>query len=85
MSRAAYNFKDDYSIFRPIRIFPIVEKIKEIAKKYKKIVVMEMNTGQYANEVERLLHREVKLVPILGGKIDLQDIWGGLRRLKRGK
>ncbi len=85
MSRASYNFKDDYSIFRPIRIFPIVEKIKEIAKKYKEIIVMEMNTGQYKSEVEKLLHREVKLVPILGGKIDLQDIWGGLRRLKRGK
>jgi 2-oxoglutarate ferredoxin oxidoreductase subunit alpha len=85
MSRAAYNFKDDYSIFRPIRIFPIVEKIKEIARKYKEIVVMEMNTGQYKSEVEKLLHREVKLVPILGGKIDLNDIWSKLRRIKKKK
>ena len=85
MSRVAYDFKDDFSIYRPVRIFPIVEKIKEIAKKYKEIVVMEMNTGQYANEVERFLHREVKLVPILGGKIDLNEIASKLRRIKKKK
>ena len=85
LSRAAYGLKDDFSIYRPIRIFPIVEKLKDIAKKYKEIVVMEMNTGQYANEVERLLHREVKLLPILGGKIDLNEIASRLRRIKRKK
>ena len=85
MSRVAYDFKDDFSIYRPVRIFPIVEKIKEIAKEYKEIVVMEMNTGQYANEVERFLHREVKLVPILGGKIDLNEIAAKLRRIKKKK
>ena len=85
MSRVAYDFKEDFAIYRPVRIFPIVEKIKEIAKKYKEIVVMEMNTGQYANEVERLLHREVKLIPILGGKIDLNEIAAKLRRIKKKK
>ena len=85
LSRAAYDLKDDFSIYRPIRIFPIVEKLKEIAKKYKEIVVMEMNAGQYANEVERLLHREIKSIPILGGKIDLNEIASKLRRIKRKK
>ncbi len=85
MSRVAYDFKEDFAIYRPVRIFPIVEKIKDIAKKYKKIVVMEMNTGQYANEIERLLHREVKLIPILGGKIDLKEIASKLRRIKKKK
>ncbi|MCR4289134.1 MAG: hypothetical protein NUV86_02590 [Candidatus Scalindua sp.] len=85
MSRVAYDFKEDFAIYRPVRIFPIVEKIKAIAKKYKEIVVMEMNTGQYANEVERLLHREVKLLPILGGKIDLKEIASKLRRIKKKK
>jgi len=85
MSRVAYDFKEDFAIYRPVRIFPIVEKIKEIAKKYKDIVVMEMNTGQYAHEVERLLHREVKLIPILGGKIDLSEIASKLRRIKKKK
>ncbi len=85
MSRVAYDFKEDFAIYRPVRIFPIVEKIKDIAKKYKKIVVMEMNTGQYANEVERLLHREINLLPILGGKIDLNEIASKLRRIKKKK
>ncbi len=85
MSRVAYDFKEDFAIYRPVRIFPIVEKIKEIAKKYTEIVVMEMNTGQYAHEVERLLHREVKLTPILGGKIDLSEIASKLRRIKKKK
>ncbi len=85
MSRVAYDFKEDFAIYRPVRIFPIVEKIKEIAKKYKEIVVIEMNTGQYANEVERFLYREVKLIPILGGKIDLNEIASKLRRIKKKK
>ncbi len=85
MSRVAYEFKEDFAIYRPVRIFPIVEKIKDIAKKYKEIVVMEMNTGQYANEIERLLHRKIKLLPILGGKIDLKEIASKLRRIKKKK
>ncbi|MCP4267284.1 MAG: 2-oxoacid:acceptor oxidoreductase subunit alpha [Candidatus Brocadiaceae bacterium] len=85
MSRVAYDFKEDFAIYRPVRIFPIVEKIKDIAKKYKEIIIMEMNTGQYANEVERLLHREVKLLSILGGKIDLNEIASKLRRTKKKK
>jgi 2-oxoglutarate ferredoxin oxidoreductase subunit alpha len=85
LSRAAYDLKEDFAIYRPIRIFPIIEKIKEIAKQYKEIVVMEMNTGQYVNEIERLLHREVKLISIIGGKIDLNEIWSKLRRIKKKK
>jgi 2-oxoglutarate ferredoxin oxidoreductase subunit alpha len=85
LSRAAYDLKEDFAIYRPIRIFPIVERLKDIAKKYKEIVVMEMNTGQYANEVERLLHREIKFIPILGGKIDLNEIASKLRRIKKKK
>jgi 2-oxoglutarate ferredoxin oxidoreductase subunit alpha len=85
LSRAAYELKEDFAIYRPIRIFPIVERLKDIAKKYKEIVVMEMNTGQYANEVERLLHREIKSIPILGGKIDLNEIASKLRRIKKKK
>ncbi len=85
MSRAAYSFKEDYAIYRPIRIFPMVEDVKVIAKKYKEVIVMEMNSGQYANEVERLIHREVKLVSIQGGKIDLQDIGSRLKRARKKK
>lgn len=85
LSRASYNFREEFALYRPVRIFPMVEKLKAIAKLYKEIVVMEMNTGQYANEVERLLHREVKLISILGGKIDLNEIWSKLRKIKKKK
>ncbi len=85
LSRAAYDLKDDFALYRPVRIFPIVENLKDIAKDYKEIVVMEMNTGQYANEVERLLHREINFIPILGGKIDLNEIWTKLKKFKKKK
>ena len=85
LSRAVYDLKEDFAIYRPVRIFPLVDKIKTIAKKYKEIVVMEMNAGQYVNEIERLLHREVNFIPILGGKIDLNEIWTKLRRIKTKK
>lgn len=86
VSRAAFHFKDEYALYRPIRIFPMVEDIKEIAKKYKEVIVMEMNVGQYAGEVERLIHRDVKRISILGGKIDLRDITTRLKRTgKKGK
>ena len=74
LSRAAYSFKKSFSLYRPIRMFPVVEDIKNIAGKYENIVVMEMNCGQYVNEIERMLHRSVEFVPIIGGKIDLYEI-----------
>ncbi|MDR4497240.1 MAG: hypothetical protein MRK02_04840 [Candidatus Scalindua sp.] len=85
LSRVTYHFKDDFAIYRPIRIFPMIKDIKKIAAHYKEIIVLEMNTGQYVNEVERLLHRKVHLVSILGGKIDLQDIWSKLKQIRREK
>ncbi len=85
LSRAVYNYKEDFALYRPVRIFPMVEELRGIAKKYKEIVVMEMNAGQYADEVERLLHREVKLISIMGGRIDLNEIWSKLRRIRKKK
>lgn len=81
LSRIAYYFKDDFSLYRPIRMFPVVEEIKSIASRYKRIIIMEMNTGQYAHEIERILHREVEFVPVLGGRIDLAEIKGKLGAL----
>ncbi len=85
LSRATYDLKEDFAIYRPVKIFPIVEKLRDIAKKYKEIVVMEMNAGQYVNEVEGLLHRQVKRISIMGGKIDLNEISTKLRRIKKKK
>lgn len=74
LSRAAYYFKNEFSLYRPIRMFPIVEEIKNIASKYKRILIMEMNAGQYAHEIERILHRDIEFIPVLGGRIDLTEI-----------
>ena len=82
LSRAVYNFKDKYAIFRPIRIFPIIEELKDIASRFENIIVVEMNMGQYCYEVERLLHRPVELIALPGGRLDLKEIWNRLVELR---
>ena len=74
LSRALSVFNEYFSIYRPIRMFPVVEEIKNIAKNYNRIIVAEMNTGQYVKEIERILHRNVEFVSIIGGKIDMYEI-----------
>jgi len=74
LSRAAYYFKHDFALYRPIRMFPVVEEIKSIAPRYKRLLMMEMNMGQYTHEIERILHRDIEFIPILGGRIDLKEI-----------
>ncbi len=45
-------------LFRPITIWPFLEnQIVELAKKVKKIIVVEMNLGQYSIEVERVANK----------------------------
>ncbi len=82
LSRAVYLMKEYFSIYRPIRMFPVVEDISEIASKYERIIVMEMNSGQYVKEIERLLLRKVEFVPVLGGKIDISEIEDLLEKYK---
>ncbi len=74
LSRVAYYFRNDFALYRPIRMYPLVEEIKTIAAGYKRIIMMEMNTGQYVHEIERVLRREIQFIPILGGCIDLGEI-----------
>jgi 2-oxoglutarate ferredoxin oxidoreductase subunit alpha len=82
VSRIISPLKDNYSIFRPIRLFPVLEKkLKEVADKHQKIVVIEMNEGQYKNEVERVLERKVDLIKQTGGKLDLKQIRSELNEL----
>ncbi|MBL7100806.1 MAG: 2-oxoacid:acceptor oxidoreductase subunit alpha [Nanoarchaeota archaeon] len=74
-SRVILPLKEKYSIFRPIRMYPVLEKeLRETAKRYKKIIVVEMNSGQYAQEIERVLKREVESIPVLGGSISLEEL-----------
>ncbi|MEA3430130.1 MAG: 2-oxoacid:acceptor oxidoreductase subunit alpha [Nanoarchaeota archaeon] len=73
-SRVIMPLKTEYSIFRPIRIWPFLNELKDIAKKYKRIVVIEMNEGQYVQEVERVLKQKVEFINCNGGHISLEEI-----------
>lgn len=49
-------------LFRPITIWPLAEKeLKELSRKVKNIVVVEMNAGQYFQEVDRVAGKNVKV------------------------
>jgi 2-oxoglutarate ferredoxin oxidoreductase subunit alpha len=74
-SRIISPIKDSFSIFRPIRIYPILEKeLKEVTQPYRKIIVLEGNDGQYAGWVEWATGRKVARVACLGGGFKLQWI-----------
>jgi len=75
VSRAIYSLKKDYGIFRPITLFPILEdEIKKIAKDYKKIIVIEMNNGQYTSKLKEIFNEKIKSLPVLGGEINIKLI-----------
>ena len=49
-------------LFRPITIWPLAEKqLIDLSKKVKRIVVVEMNTGQYFLEVDRVAGKNAKV------------------------
>jgi 2-oxoglutarate ferredoxin oxidoreductase subunit alpha len=74
-ARVILPLKDDYSLFKPILMFPLLDKeLRAAAQNHDKIVVIEMNDGQYRGEVERILQRDVISIPILGGTISLREI-----------
>jgi 2-oxoglutarate ferredoxin oxidoreductase subunit alpha len=67
-SRVVSSLKNRFSIFRPIRIYPVLEKeLKEVTQSYRHIVVVEGSDGQYASWVECAICRKVMKVPCLGG------------------
>jgi 2-oxoglutarate ferredoxin oxidoreductase subunit alpha len=85
VSRVAAPLAPDYALFRPIRIHPVLaDEIASIAGRYEQIVCLEANDGQYADMVELALHREVKRVPLLGGRISLEAVRVGLERVLSG-
>jgi 2-oxoglutarate ferredoxin oxidoreductase subunit alpha len=74
-SRIISPLKEKFSIFRPIRIYPLLEKeLKEVTPSYRHIIVVEGNDGQYAGWVEWAIGRKVMRVPCLGGGFKLQWI-----------
>jgi 2-oxoglutarate/2-oxoacid ferredoxin oxidoreductase subunit alpha len=74
-ARVIRPLRSEYSLFRPVTIFPILEdELRAAAAGHKRVVVVEMNDGQYRGEVQKVLLREVLGVPELGGAISLNEI-----------
>jgi 2-oxoglutarate ferredoxin oxidoreductase subunit alpha len=85
VSRVAAPLRDEFALFRPIRIHPILgDELREVCARYREIVVVEANDGQYADLVELAIHREVKRVPLLGGRISLEAVREGIDRVLAG-
>jgi 2-oxoglutarate ferredoxin oxidoreductase subunit alpha len=73
--RVVLPLRKTYSLFKPVRMFPLLEdEIRSAAASHRRVVVVEMNDGQYAGEVQRVLKRDVRSIPILGGEISLREI-----------
>ncbi len=80
--RIARPLAPHFALFRPIRIWPVLDKeLAEIAPRYEKIVVIEGSDGQYAGVIEQALLRRVERVPLLGGRISIEAIKEGLDRI----
>ena len=85
VSRVAAPLRDEFALFRPIRIHPILgDELRDVAARYREVVVVEANDGQYADMVELAIHREVKRVPLLGGRISLEAVREGIERVLSG-
>ena len=80
-SRVILPLKNKYSIFRPIRLFPILDELKRTSKKYSRIIIIEMNDGQYRGELESFLKRKVELISQLGGRVSLKEIKNELSKI----
>jgi 2-oxoglutarate ferredoxin oxidoreductase subunit alpha len=74
-SRVILPLRKEYSIFKPVTLFPVLEEeLRAAAEGHNRVVVIEMNDGQYRGEVQRVLRREVLGVSILGGEIKLAEV-----------
>lgn len=80
-SRLAYDFINDYSLFRPIRLFPVLKKLLEINSKYDRIITIEANNGQYANALKSFLQRNIDCISLEGGELSREIIENKLKNI----
>lgn len=86
ISRILSPLKERFSVFRPIRIYPVLEReLKEVAQSYRHLIVVEGSDGQYASWVEWAIGRKVGRVPCLGGGFKLQWIRSQIEEQLKGK
>ncbi len=56
-------------LFRPITLWPSPAKqLKALGEKFKKILVIELNKGQYKQEIERIMQRDVTFLGKANGR-----------------
>lgn len=56
-------------LFRPKTIWPSPEsKLKELGKKFSKILVVELNLGQYVKEIERVMKKDIEFFGKANGR-----------------
>jgi 2-oxoglutarate ferredoxin oxidoreductase subunit alpha len=85
-SRVISALKERFSIFRPIRIYPVLEKeLMEVTQSYSRIIVIEGSDGQYASWVECAIGRKVMKVPCLGGGFKLKWIQSQIEDRLKGQ
>lgn len=85
VSRVAAPLRDEFALFRPIRVHPILgDELRQICSRYAEIVVVEANDGQYADMVELAIHRGVHRVPLLGGRVSFEAVREGIDRVLSG-
>ena len=84
-SRIVSPLKKRFSVFRPIRIYPVLEReLAEIARSYRRILVIEGSDGQYAQWVECAISRKVLKVSCLGGGFKLNWIQSQIEERLKG-
>jgi len=84
-SRIVSSLRRRFSVFRPIRIYPVLEReLAEIARSYRRILVIEGSDGQYARWVECAIGRKVLKVSCLGGGFKLNWIQSQIEEQLKG-
>ena len=80
--RVITPLRGTYSLFKPVRMFPVLEsELRAAADEHDRIVVVEMNDGQYRGEVQKALKRDVLGISLLGGTVSFNEIRERLREL----
>lgn len=56
-------------MFRPITIWPSPQKkLKELGERFDKILTIELNLGQYVNEIERIMKKDIRFYGKANGR-----------------
>ncbi len=75
MARALRAFEDEYQVYAPIRIWPFLDReLVAAAEGKEKVIIVEMNEGQYVKEVKQVLGDKVEFLPYREEIIDINRL-----------